>query len=183
MENDRIAIQMHLSTFREKGIVQHRRTLLIPFSERIPALLQRPDGKMHVLTALTASIHSALKNLNLKVPMDEEQIVELADSIIDSSYEDQLGLEDVLLFLSDMLKGKYGKIYERMDMQVFFEMFENYREARHQEVLNVRYEQHAQTKVQGRDNKPLIPVGDSEDTSTLFELMQDLYSEPKEGEE
>ena len=63
--------------------------------------------------------------------MRPEQIIDLTDAIIESAGEDQLAIEDLLLFLQGLLGGKYGRMYESMDMPKFFEFFEQYREQRH----------------------------------------------------
>lgn len=99
---------------------------------------------MDILTNLTAALTGAFSNLNLRYGINGEQVVELADMIIDQSHEDQLGLEDVYLFLENLLTGKAGKIYDRMDIQLFFEMFETYRQRRHEEIKFLRDEEEAQ---------------------------------------
>jgi hypothetical protein len=160
--------------------VNHEKTLSIPQSERIQGLLLRPNGREEVLTAIAAALSSAFLNLNLKVPMNEDQIVELSDAIIDSSSEDNLALEDVLLFLRDMLMGKHGKLFERLDMQVFFEKFEEYRQERHEKLCTIREERESQHKHMGRGNERKLPMSANEDASTVLSLMQDLYSKPEE---
>lgn len=122
-------VRGRLAVLRTNGRVDHSKTLSIPDNERIPALIK--SGRAKVLTAITAALTSAFLNMNLRVSMNEEQIIDLADAIIDESHEDQLSIEDVLLFLRDMITGKMGKIYDRMDMPTFFEMFEKYRQERY----------------------------------------------------
>lgn len=85
--------------------------------------------------------------------MNDDQVVDLAEAIIDSSHEDRLAIEDVLLFLRDMLTGKCGKIYDRMDMPTFFEMFEVYRSMRFQVKERFKEEREAQFKVVGYSNR------------------------------
>lgn len=140
---DRLAVSKHLALYKERGVVSYNRVLRIPFDQRIPEIVKQEGGKEAVLIALTAAIGSALKNIRVKQGMDEEQIVELALMIIDESHDDYLGVEDVLLFLQGLLLGKYGKgkIYERLDCQKFFEIFEEYRTERHNELVRFREEQ------------------------------------------
>jgi hypothetical protein len=140
----KLDVQLHLSQFKNFGIVEFDKVLSIPATDRIPALVKEPDGYLRVATALTASIKSAMENINLKFPMTEDQIVELSGLIIDQSAEDNLSLEDVLLFLHELITGKAGKIFDRMDIARFFEMFENYRQERHLSLLRIREESHLQ---------------------------------------
>lgn len=125
-------------------MVSYRKVLEVPMNERIPELIKTPGARMDILTNLTAALTAAFSNLNLRHSISGEQVVELADMIIDQSHEDQMGLEDVYLFLENLLTGKAGKIYDRMDVQLFFELFETYRQRRHEEMKDFRDELDAQ---------------------------------------
>jgi hypothetical protein len=142
-------IAIHLSHFRNMGVVDFKAALSVPTEERIPTLSKTKEGYNALLIALTASIKSAMSNFNLRVGLSEDQMVELADQIITQSHEDNLSLEDVLLFLQDLISGKAGKIYDRMDIPTFFELFETYRQKRHEALLDIRYEQHVNYKALG----------------------------------
>lgn len=146
---DKIAVQGYLSRFKQFGEISFDKVLSVPSDERIQALVSLPDGHLRVATALTAAIKSAMENINLKLPMSEDQIIELAGQIIDQSAEDNLSLEDVLLFLQQLVTGKSGKIYDRMDIPRFFELFEIYRQERHVRLLRIREEQQCQQKSMG----------------------------------
>lgn len=112
-------------------------------------LSKTKEGRNSLLIALSAALNSALENINLRVSLNEDQIVELADRIIDDSFEDNLAIEDVLLFLQELVTGKAGKIYDRMDIPTFFELFENYRQRRHEKLLTIRYEESVNHKALG----------------------------------
>jgi hypothetical protein len=152
LTGDRQEIRNQLALYKEKGIVQYERTLEIPSHERITALVSLPDGRRTVSAALAASINSALTSMNTRLSMNEEQILDLADEIIDQAAEDNLGLEDVLLFLQMMITGKTGKNYDRMDIPTFFEHFEVYRQERHEALLRKREEENVNFKCAG-DNR------------------------------
>ncbi len=133
-------------------MISYRKVLELPLEERMPALLEFPGNRPAIGTALVASLKSAFSQINLSSPMTEDQIVELAALIMDSSYEDNLGLEDVLLFLQDLLMGKMGTLFNRMDIPTFFELFENYRQRRHETMRTFREEQNVQLRA--------LPVND-----------------------
>jgi hypothetical protein len=104
-------------------------------------------------------------------------MIEISDQIIEQSGEDNLALEDFLLFGQKFLVGEYGKIYDRMDVPTFFEFFEKYRQLRHEAILNVREEQHAQFKSMGEgpDLSARIELNRDEDPKSVLDLMQTYY--------
>lgn len=184
MNGNKTEIANRLSEFKQQGVLQFNKILSISISQRIPALTKTNDGRLEVLTALTASLKSAFNNLNLRFAINEDQIIELSDLIIDQSCEDQLSLEDVLLFLQKMLTGSYGKLYDRMDIPLFFEFFEKYRQERHEQLLLIRDEQHTQSKVAGRSNKKYSIERDRNiDPKTFLELWQTFQDGKNEGME
>lgn len=161
-----------LAVYRDRGIVNHSMTLAIPFEQRIPELVKQPDGRARVSAAISASLLSAFSNI-AKAKMDAEQIMELTEGIIDSAHEDQLSIEDILLFLKDLIMGKAGKITDKIDMPGFFELFETYRTKRYQTLENLRYEQHLNYKNMGggsrsSQGRELVKGEDVDAISDLF---------------
>lgn len=153
INNDRKAINSHLRLFKAAGAVRHDKTLQIPSRERIPALVSAPGGYDQVLTVLVLNLQLAFASFNLKRSFTEDQIIDLAELIIEESREDNLSMEDVLLFLQQLVTGKAGKVYERLDIPVFFDLFELYRQERHLALQFIQYEAHAQYKAMGDTNR------------------------------
>lgn len=174
---DPIAVKTELATYKDRGMVVYEKVMQIPSSHRIPALVETKEGRTSVLVALVASLKSAFGNLNLEKSLNEEQVVDLADKIIDQSYEDNLSVQDVLLFLEQFLTGQTGKLFNRLDMPTFFEKFEMYRQKRHLEILRVREEQAANYKALGKNSKmPKVKNIDGEiDPSTMQDLVKTMY--------
>lgn len=172
-----------LSVYRERGIVDHSKTLAIPMAQRIPELVKTSEGRQDVSMALAASILSAFQHVE-KVKMNAEQIVELAENIIDSAHEDQLSIEDVLLFLKDLLMGKMGKITQVIDMPAFFEYFEVYRTKRYQTLEAIRYEEHLNRKNAGHAprNRNEVFLNKDEDAGNVLDLMQTMYDNKNDDE-
>lgn len=179
LSGKREAITMHLARFKEGGNVKFERSLQIPASERIPALIKEEHGQLNVLTAIVASLKSALDNINLKKTLNEDQVIELAEVIIDQSHEDNLALEDVLLFLNRLVTGKAGTMYDRLDMPTFFELFETYREERHQACRHFREEQHANYTVNraGSRNSDQFREAEDEFKAALNDYYRKHYNE------
>jgi hypothetical protein len=170
-------VAKRLNDFREMGVVNHTKTLSLSHGERIPQLIQQENGRARVSAAIMGSLFSAFQNLNIKNPMNEEQIFELAEAIIDQSHEDYLSIEDVLLFLRDLITGKCGKVTERMDMPTFFEYMEKYRQKRWEALCAIRDEQHTQSKATGRIPRrgDAIELKRDEDPQAVLSLMQSFY--------
>ena len=175
---DEDSVNMALSTFREKGIVKYEKSLSVPMDQRIPELAKTPQGRQKVSIAIAASMLSAFQHID-SARMSAATIKETAEGIIDSSHEDQLAIEDVLLFLKDMLMGKYGKISGALDMPRFFEIFERYREERYQILKKIRWEEHLTYKSMGDSNRAFdeLPLKRNDDPATMMGLMQDMYEE------
>ena len=142
-----------LCRFKEKGEALPLKVIeLVPVNERLPALAKM-YGNNKIAGILSLSITSALNNFNLRVAMTPDQIANLSYAILDEAEQDQLAIQDILLFLDGMVKYKYGKVYDRMDMPTFFEMLEKYREERHLAFINGKDEAHAQFKAMGDSNR------------------------------
>jgi hypothetical protein len=146
-------------------------------NDRIPELIKTEVGRDNVFIALVASIKSLFNNINLRVGLNEDQMIEIAEQVIEQSHEDNLALEDFLLFGQKFLVGEYGKIYDRMDVPTFFEFFEKYRQRRHEAILNHRYEEHSQCKAEGRVALSSTPVeiDRDQDAQSILGLMQTYY--------
>lgn len=108
---------------------------------------------------IVAALAIAFEQMNLVRPMNEDQILDLADAIIDSSNEDYISLEDLMLFLQGLTRGKYGSLYESMDIPKFMEKFEIYRQERHIAYENIKYEQQVNFKAMGDIER----ISDNED--------------------
>lgn len=147
------AVYNEMCRYKEKGEALPLRVIeLVPVAERLPALKEM-YGAEKIAAVLSVQITRTLNNFNLRVGMNSEQITDLAYAIIDEAEQDQLAIQDILLFLDGMVKFKYGKVYDRMDMPTFFEMLEKYREERHLAFINGKEEAHAQFKAMGDSNR------------------------------
>lgn len=139
--------------YKDKGEPNHLAVIEhVPVSERLPALAKL-YGPEKIAGVLNLAITRALNTFNLRVGMNPDQIAELSYSLIEEAEQDQLAIQDILLFLDGLPKFKYGKVYDRMDMPTFFEMLEVYREQRHQAFVRVMEERDAQYKSYGDSNR------------------------------
>jgi hypothetical protein len=157
--------------------VKYEKSLAIPMDQRIPELAKTEMGRKKVSIAIASSMLSAFQHIE-SAKMTAATIKEIAEGIIDSSHEDQLSIEDVLLFLKDLLMGKYGKLRGALDMPAFFELFELYRDQRYQTLKRIRWEEHLTHKSLGDSNRTFdqLPLKRNDDPGTMIDLMQTYYS-------
>lgn len=175
-EGNRLEIVAYLGRFKEFNIIQFDRVLSITQSERIPNLIKQENGYFKIGGAITASIKSALEMMNLRSQVTEDQIVEIAAQVIEESKEDNLALEDVLLFLNNLITGKCGTIYSRMDIPTFFELFEVYRQERYTAFQKIKEEGHIQNKILGATERTC-------ETNTLDVAMSNVMGRMRDLKE
>ena len=144
---------------------------LVPVSERLPAL-SKIYGNDKIAAVLSKQITRALNNFNLRVGMNPEQITDLSYAIIDEAEQDQLAIQDILLFLDGLPKFRYGKVYDRMDMPTFFEMLEKYREERHLAYMNGKEEAHAQFKAMGDSNRTSQDIDKENNRNAMINYLK-----------
>lgn len=169
---DKQGISVILRDYKtSQGIIKYDRVLAIPVNDRIPKLAEKDFGK--TITVISAALTLAFEGMNLKRGMTATQTVDLAEAIIDTAGEDNLALEDLMLFLQKLVRGEYGAMYESMDIPKFMTEFEKYRENRWQELNSIRYNTASQHKVQGDTGR----TGEPDELSQHFSQMANRLSE------
>jgi hypothetical protein len=73
----------------------------------------------------------------------------LAEAIIDDSRQDKIAIPDLLLFLQNLTRGKYGDLYGSIDSVKFMRYFDDYRDERWSEGIRIRDEKDLQYKALG----------------------------------
>jgi len=153
----------------------------IPSHERLPALAQLDFTRLNLL--LIRELTLCFESMNFRRGMNEGQILALADLIIETSMEDNLALEDVLLFLQNMLKGKYELSYESLDIPKFMKVFEIYRQERYEAIQEFRYNRHLEYKALGNPErkKSSDPLDiHLMEMSTKIQILKDELREQKD---
>lgn len=164
-----------VSRYKERGEPNHLAVMkTIPKDERLPQIA-KIYGNDKIATVLGKQITKTLMNFNLRVGMNTEQIYDLSLALIETAEEDNLAIEDIMLFLDGLPKFKYGKVYDRMDMPTFFEMLEVYREQRHQAYVNAKEESHAQFKAMGDSNRMSTDIDKEANRNAMNEYLKTQY--------
>lgn len=145
----------------------------IPVSERLPILYEKDF--MQATALVVGALTMAFEKMRFK-NMDGRLINDMAEEILNSSDEDNLSLEDLVLFLQNMTKGKYGHI-ETMTLAKFMNLFEKYRDERHLAIMEYRENEHLQFKGLGDASR----TGKQDALSEHFSRLGDTISGLKES--
>lgn len=157
-----------LRQYKENGAINFPMVLSIPSTERIPQLAKKDFTRINML--VIGALTLAMESLNTKRRLNEIEILDLSETIIDSANEDNLSFEDLMLFLQKLTRGEY-KVPAELDIPKFMEIFEIYREQRHQELHSFRYNQHLQYKGIGDATRVVQPDELSEHFASMGDRM------------
>lgn len=151
----------------------------IPSNQRLPQLAKEDLKRTAAL--VTVGITSAIESMNLARTMNADQIMDLTDAVIETSSEDNLSFEDLVLFMQKLVRGEYGPLYESMDIPKFMEKFEIYRQERYEHVLSMREEEAAQHKALPINDRLIDMFGDNDERKKHTEAMiQHMINKAKE---
>lgn len=168
----------------QNGAVDFPKIFDIPKSERITALAEADFTR--IVTLVSAAITMALENISLKKPLNAIQILDLSEAVIDSSAEDNLSFEDLMLFLQGLVRAKYPISYETFDIPRFMKAFDVYREERWQEGIKIRDAKISQWQGLGSSERSVTQDALSEHLSNMSgrmaELKQSLMETKRENE-
>lgn len=173
-QGNKAGVNVILREFKtDYGNINFPAVLSIPIMERLPEMAKKDFTK--TIALITVALTNTFEGMNLKMGMNEIQILDLAEAIIDSSNEDYLAFEDLMLFLQKLIRGEYGSNYNSMDIPKFMISFEVYREQRWQELNKIRNEAHIQNKTTGDTGR----VAQPDQLSEHFASMGDRLSSMK----
>lgn len=145
-------------------MIKYQTLLSIPLKDRLPGLIDQYGAK-RIHGILVVMITQFCNSFNVIRPMTAEQIVDCAGEILNTSHEDFLSVEDIMIFFQGAKMGKYGKVFDRLDQQIIFSMLEVYREVRHRMYNDIKEEREANLKALGPQFRT------SEDMQEIKELF------------
>lgn len=149
---NKISISANVALYITRGIVNFEKILAISLHSRIPNLTHVYGVEM-IHKILAALLTSFQNDLNLIRPMSAEQIESCSFDLVMTTEEDQLGVEDYVLFFKGAREGKYGKILDRLDQQTIFSLLEEYRQQRHLEFVKIKETKHLELKGLGPSDR------------------------------
>jgi len=127
--------------------VLFERLLSIPLTERIPGLINDYGlQRAHRLIKMVLQEFCYSIPLPKSAKLSETKIAACACDLILASYEDQLSLEDLVVFLEAAKDGKYGKFKGMVTHFGIMNKLEQYRGDRSMAYQTLKAEQEAQLK-------------------------------------
>ncbi len=136
------------------GEVKWNALLSIPLTERIPGLIHSYGKKTahKLLVMILKEFTNALSLTKIK-KMTDTRIAIAACEIMLTAFEDQLSLEDVILFLQNAKAGHYGVIKNMSHPQQLLNLLEGYRQSRHEAYQKLKEEKDRQYKQLGDEER------------------------------
>ena len=169
-----IIANLVVQNYQKDGYVNFEALLSIPLSERIHGLIEN-YGKKSVHRLLVMILNEF--NNKLQLPRTKKltatKISVSACELMLTAYEDQLSLEDLILFLQRAKAGLYGPIKNLVLPSVLFDRFEMYRQARHEVFVKLKEARDAEFKAMGavpRTSSEPTAIGDLLQQSFIFDV-------------
>lgn len=182
---NKVAIHAQLAKYKQKnGNPNFGLIFKIPLSDRIAAMAEKDFP--NTVQIISVAIASAMESINLQRPMTNSQIFDLAEAIIDEAKSDNLSIEDLMLFLQQLVRGKYETFYEGIDIPKFMDRFGKYRDERWNEGVRIRDEKHEEYKLLGETKRAAQADTALDDhlqqfTSKLGEMRDELKAQREEN--
>lgn len=171
-----------LKQYKHKtGEVNFPAVFTVPSAERLPALYEKDF--MQATALVVGALTMAFEKMRFK-NMDGGLINDIAEEILNSCGEDNLSLEDLVLFLQGMVRGQYGTM-ESISVSKFMTLFDKYRGEREEAIKDFRLNQHLQYKGMGHAERSVKedPLAEhfSGMANAISELKDSLRQEKAEN--
>ena len=136
-----------MQQYSRKDVVLYEQLLSIPLTDRIPALVAEYGIKrMHRLVRTILQEFCYGIDLPKSKKLTETRISVVACDLILAGGEDQLSLEDLIVFFEQARTGKWGKFKGMLTHYSIMEKLEMFREERHQAYLRITNEKESLRK-------------------------------------
>jgi hypothetical protein len=168
--------------YTSAGSVDFTKVLAISLHGRIPNLTH-VYGYEAIHKLIAALLKAFNDSMNLIRPMTDEQIFDASEALVMTTEEDQLSIEDYVLFFKGAREGKYGKILDRLDQQTVFTMLEEYRDQRHKQFVRIKDEKQIEHKTTGATKRSNQPNPIAESMVQLGGRLNDMKEKLKEQRE
>lgn len=149
LEYDRLAY-LTLQNFGAGDEPDFAGLLSIPLSNRIPALIREYGMKrMHQMIRLILKEFCYSISLPKAKKLTETGIAVCACDLMLAAHEDQLSLEDLIVFFERAKAGKQGSFKKDLTHYSIMEQLEEFRQKRHEVLLQIRRRQEEEHKALG----------------------------------
>lgn len=107
------------------SLLQSKLTHALAIVGKEPLIIHKKKEERNLVKGICNLIWAIQRSLNLTQKMDDAQAMEAAISILDEFGD--LTLDEIVLCFKEAKLGKYGKVYNRIDVQVISEWLQKYR--------------------------------------------------------
>ena len=149
-----VLAQLTLQNFQDENTINYQKLLSIPSENRIPALIEEFGIKrMHsLITIMIREFCHAIK-LPKSRKLNETGCKACACDLMLAAEEDQLSMEDLVLFFERAKEGKYGVFKNMLTHFSLMEKLEMYRDERHKAYHEMKEKKEAVLKTLGPVNR------------------------------
>lgn len=160
-----------LQNYQHQNDVNFTALLTIPQSDRIPGMIAS-YGKKTVHRMLVMMLNEFNKKLLLPKAkkLTDTKLSMAACELMLTAEEDQLSLEDVILFLQRAKAGLYGPIKSLVLPSILFAKFDMYRQARHAAFIKLKDARDAEFKAMGA-----VPRSTSGEPTAIGDILQQSF--------
>jgi len=143
-----------LQQYIQDGVADFHLLLSIPLSERIPCFVREYGLKRihHLIKLLVKEFYTTPPLQKIKKPT-ETKLAVCACEIMLAAMEDQLSIEDLIIFLELAEKGKYGSFKGLPPHLIVIEKLEDYRQERFEAYVALRQQIHTEHKNRGPNER------------------------------
>jgi hypothetical protein len=160
----------------KSGEINYPAIFTVPSEERLPVLYERDFMKATAL--VVGALTMAFEKMRFK-KMDGVMVNNIAEEILDTCDQDNLSLEDLVLFLQNMVRGKYGT-NDEISVARFMSLFDKYRDERHMAIVELRENQHLEYKGLGSSERTCTADALSEHFANFSNAISDIRETMKE---
>ena len=167
-----VIANLAMKQFVLDGKINYEGLLSIPLTERIPGLVKEYGLKRaHRLIKLVLQEFCYSIPLPKSAKLSDTKIAACACDLILAAYEDQLSLEDLIVFFELAKKGQYGKFKGMLTHFSIMQKLEQYRLERSATYYRLREAQEAELKK--KDELPRI--GDTKSIGDILKQAEVIH--------
>jgi hypothetical protein len=142
-----LIVGLALQQFVKDGNADYHMLLSIPLTERIPGFMHEYGLKrIHQLIKLLVKEFYSTVPLNKTSKLSETKFAVCACEIMLAAMEDQLSIEDLVIFFELARNGKYGSYKGLQAHLIVQQKLEDYRQERFEAYVSLKKQMHQQHK-------------------------------------
>jgi len=164
--------------YSKNGEINFPLLLSIPLNDRIPALMQE-FGLKRMYNLLLMIVRAFC--FSLPIPktkkLSETRMSVCACDLILTAQEDQLSLEDIILFFERAKSGRYGPIKSLLSHYQVMVLLDKYRAERYEAFMKIEDEKNAELKTHGpaeRTCEKPEQIGEILKQASIFDMNKQM---------